>query len=85
MESFEGGPKQIVKETIQKLSHILSEMYIRIKVTSKIADSDDILFPWRTYQSMALHILLWSTNITSPLSCIYFDVNIDKIEDGAIV
>ena len=60
-------------------------MQIRIKVTSKIADSDDILFPWRTYQSMALHILLWSTNVTSPISCIYIDVNIDKIEDGAIV
>ena len=60
-------------------------MQIKIKVTSKIAIPDDVLFPWRTYQSMVLHILLWCTNITSPNSCIYIDVNIDKIEDGAIV
>ena len=79
MESFEGGPKQIVKETVEKLSHILSEMQIKIKIRSKIVDSDEIFFPWRVYRSMLIHTLLWSINISNSRSCIMIDVDIENI------
>ena len=85
MESLEGGPKSIVKEVTHKLSHILSEMQIKIKIMTKIVEGDEVIFPHRAYRSLVLHILIWSTNISSPQNSIFIDVNIDKIEDGAII
>ena len=64
METTEGGPKSIVKEATHKLSHILSEMSIKIKIMTKIVEGDEVYFPQRAYKSLVLHILIWSTNIS---------------------
>ena len=67
------------------LSHILITKEIKVKIMSKIVEGNDVIFPWRAYRSLVLHILIWSTNFSSLSNCIFINVNIDKIEDGAII
>lgn len=76
LESFEGGPKQIVREIVESISHILNEMHMKVKIRSKIMWGDELEFPWRLYKSLLLHIFLWSINIAASSKIIYIDLSI---------
>ena len=84
METYGGGPKQIAKEIVENLSQLTNDLQIQIKLKSQITDADELLFPCNVYKSVLLHIILWSINLSRPVSCIYVDISIEVVKDGEI-